>query len=139
MSATTSSNDFRAEAGMGKDADWSFLPTEEVTRRHILVRHLWLLNKKELQWVTDIFLRRGTANRIMEFINEDHEYKDRLEHMNKLWDIEYIGMGRETLDIALKQKDTEEFMISFRENSFVSLYVAIIRKGTAKGYVRELS
>lgn len=129
--------------GMGQEADWSSWNLEDTIRRQVILRHVWILNRQEIPWITNIFLKKATAADIVDFINEDHEFKDRLEFSKKLWDIEYIDLARSTLTDLIESESDEEFLLSFRENTKENFLVVIIKRlrvgTTPKPYIRSIA
>lgn len=135
-----SSGNLEFKADIGTNTDWFQISQEDMTRRQVLLRHIWLLNRSETSWINNIFLLKATADTIMEFLNEDHEWKDRLEYKRKLWDIEFIDCSRSTLEDCLKVKSDEEFLLSFRENYSMNFYVVVVKrvKTPIRQYVRSM-
>lgn len=142
MSAATG-NVVNFRENMGTDADWEKYALDVQLRRQAIIRNVWLLNSEEIPWITNIFLKKGTATEINDFFNEDHEYKDRLEFNKKLWDIEYIDMSRQTILDNVEVRSSEEFLLSFRENARENILIVIIKRlkhgATAKDYIRSIT
>jgi len=136
--ATSTREDFRATAKIGSNANFAGLEFGTMLRRYTLMRRMWKLDPEELTWVTAIFLRKTTASKLLSILNENHEWKDRVEFQNKLYDLEFIDMSIDTLEKDMGAD--EELLISIRENNIMDFYVFLVKKKDQRdrGYVKEL-
>jgi hypothetical protein len=75
---------------------------------------------------------------LLSILNENHEWKDRVEFQNKLYDLEFIDMSIDTLEKDMGAD--EELLISIRENNVMDFYVFLVKKKDQRdrGYVKEL-
>lgn len=132
--------DFRSIARVGSNANFAGLDFGVVLRRYALMRRMWKLDSEELTWVTAIFLRKTNAGKLYSLLNDNHEWKDRVEFQNKLYDLEFIDMSITTLEDMKEENPKEELLISIRENNIMDFYVFIVKKkdGRDRGYIKEL-
>lgn len=125
---------------VGKDADFSGLSIGDTLRRFTLMRRMWKFTEEELGWITAVFLRKSTARYLFNMLNDNHEWKDRVEFQNKLYDLEFIDMSTETLEKLAKEEPNTELMISIRENSNEDFYVFLVKRkdNRDRGYMKDL-
>lgn len=125
---------------VGKKADFSGLSIGDTLRRFTLMRRMWKFTEEELGWVTAVFLRKSTASYLYNILNDNHEWKDRVEFQNKLYDLEFIDMSTEILEKLAKEEPNTELMISIRENSNEDFYVFLVKRldNRDRGYMKDL-
>jgi hypothetical protein len=135
---TEDKEDFRVN--VGKNSDFNGLDIGTTLRRFTLMRRMWKFTNEELGWVTAVFLRKATAKYLRSMINENHEWKDRVEFQNKLYDMEFIDMSIDILEELADKAPNTELMISIRENSHEDFYVFLIKKkdNRDRGYMKDL-
>ena len=137
-STTSERQDFRSH--IGKDANFKGQPLGVTLRRFTLMRRMWKFSEEELGWVTAVFLRKCTAKYLLDLHNLDHDWKDRVEFQNKLYDLEFIDMSMETLKELVKEAPNTELMISIRENTEEDFYVFLVKLKDSRdrGYMKDL-
>jgi len=130
--------DFRVH--VGKNADFKGLDIGNTLRRFTLMRRMWKFTTEELGWVTAVFLRKTTAGYLDKLLNDNHEWKDRVEYQNKLYDLELIDMSAEMLKDIAKSAPTTELIISVRENSNEDFYVFLVKRkdNRDRGFIKDL-
>ena len=116
--------DFRAANKIGSNSNFSQLSLDTIIRRTILLRNLWILNTEELTWVDKIYLKKTDQETFLNYINTDHEWKNRLEFNNKLYDLEFLSCSLESIK---EDKEKHNLLLSVRENNYLNFYCMIVR------------
>jgi hypothetical protein len=109
---------------LGGDADFRGVDKDTLTRRYAILRRVWTLSNEELQWTTASFLRKTTAGHLDDLIDTDHDWKDRIEYNNKLYDLEFIDCGIDWL----KNNEDAQLILSGRENSGANFYCFLVKR-----------
>ena len=122
MSTLSTTGSFRDTMKIGSNTNFADLPIEVTLRRFILMRRVWILNSEELTWVDKIYLKRTTTENFLDLLNEGHEWKDRIEFNNKLYDLEFINCSLEFI-----KEEKPKLLISIRENHNANFYCMLVR------------
>jgi hypothetical protein len=109
---------------LGGDADFRGVDKDTLTRRYAILRRVWTLNTEELQWTTASFLRKTTCENLLQKIDDQHEWKERLEYNNKLYDIEIIDCHLDWM----QDNPKTQLIMSGRENSNTNFYCFLIKR-----------
>lgn len=124
MSVTTRDD----ENMLGKNSSFEDVDVDTRLRRYAILRRVWTLSSEELGWINRYVVRQTTAGELEEFLNEDHEWKLRVEVNNHLYDVEFIELCREW--VANKENSDEMLIVSLRENRKLGFYVALVKRVT---------
>lgn len=116
------------EQKLGNNSSFDDADVDARLRRYAVLRRVWSLNDEELGWINRYVVRQTTAGEFEQFINEDHEWKLRVEINNHLYDVELIELSREWFEDA-HNKD-EIILVSLRENRKLGLYIALVKRVT---------